>query len=111
MQRSPMEKLAEFEDRYGRPRTIIRRRGAKVLSVQNDRITVSRALTKVIGKKLGESIKAARIAAGMTMEALANKAGMVGGKARIYSIENAMDGGIRLGTLYALGKALGIDPL
>jgi hypothetical protein len=111
MQRTAAVKLAEFENRFGEKKTIVTRRGRRTMAVQRDSVTVTSALGKVIAKKLGKSVNKARMAAGMTMDDLCDKAGLIGGKQRIYSIEQATDGGIRLGTLYAIGKALGVDPL
>ena len=31
-------------------------------------------------------------------------------KHRIYEIENSMSGGLRLGTLYVIAEALGVEP-
>jgi hypothetical protein len=111
MQRSAAVKLAEFENRYGETKTIVTRRGRRTMAVQRDRVTVTSALGKVVSQEIGKRVKVARAAARLSMDDLATKAGLLGGKQRIHAIETALDGGIRLGTLYALGKALGVDPL
>lgn len=108
MQRSPREKIAEFEDRFGDVR-VVERRGRRAI-VANNRSTVTHILSRAIGKLVGQKLRLERKKAGMTMLQLAEKAGLVGGKQRICDLENAMNGGAKLGTVYALAAALGIDP-
>lgn len=107
MQRKP-EKLAEFEDRYGDSR-VIHRKPNGVLAVARQRATVSHALGKWIGQYVGRRIREERLARGFTMDEVMIRAGLLGGKSRMYEIEQAQSIGIRLGTLYAMAAALEVD--
>jgi transcriptional regulator with XRE-family HTH domain len=102
--------VAEFEDRYGDTRVIHRdQRGA--LKLANNSSTVALTLNRAAAKLVGQRIRNARIAAGLTLEQLCTRAGLVSGtpKSRMWEIENAIrESGLRIGTLYALAEALNL---
>jgi transcriptional regulator with XRE-family HTH domain len=108
----------EFVDQYGDTRTIYRQSG-NALRVKKKSDTVSHVLNRVAAEVMGDRIKARRIAAGLTLDGLLQKAGLAAGagqgKARMYEIETAsrhrngtgrQAQGVRFGTLYALAIAL-----
>ena len=101
--------LVEFTDSYGE-KQIIHRHSGRRLTVRRKEPTVSLALSKVIGRMVGERIREERNKAGLTLRQLSERAGMTGGKQSMFAIENAMDVGIRLGTLYAVASALNVSP-
>ena len=102
--------FAEFTDQYGEQQ-VIHRGSSSRLQIRRNRSTVSLAMSKAIGKIVGQRIKEARVVAGLTMPRLAERAGLLGGKQTIYGIEEGLSTGIRLGTLYAIAAALNVSPL
>ena len=109
----------EFVDQYGEKRTIYRQRG-QALRVKKRKDSVSHLLNRAAAKLTGQRIKAARLAAGMSLDELHDKAGLTAApglsKQRMYEIENAGKNhrgsnanGVRFGTLYALAIALECD--
>lgn len=99
---------AEFTDKFGETQAIHRAHGR--LSIRRKSPTVVLALTQAVGRHIGERIRAERVKAGIDMPTLAERAGLKGGKQAIYHAEQALNGGIRIGTLYAIASALGISP-
>lgn len=105
----------QFRDQYGELRTIHRQKGNS-LRVKKRADSVSHLLNRAAGVLTGKKIRAARIAAGLTLAALHDKAGLSAApglsKNRMYEIERAGVGrnqnkqGVRFGTLYALAMAL-----
>lgn len=104
--------VAEYENKFGEKRVIHRTRHG--LSVLRQGLTVSVALTRVIGPLVGAKIRAARVAAGMSQTELITKAGLAFAghpKQRMHEIEKGSRlYGLRFGTLYALAAALGCQP-
>lgn len=106
--------VGEYEDRFGDKRTIHKTRHG--LQVLRKRRTVILDLSMALGPMIGERIRAARIAAGMSMSELARKAGLAtldatNAKHRTYEIEKGSRRyGVRIGTLYAIAAALGVSP-
>jgi DNA-binding XRE family transcriptional regulator len=100
--------VVEFTDQFGNPRKIHRANGSR-LQLARERVTPILALTAAVGKLAGQRVKAARQARGMTLQELAERSGLAPAtKHRMYEIENAMSGGMRLGTLYAIATALAV---
>ena len=108
----------EFVDQYGESRTIYRQ-GGSALRIKKKSDTISHILNRVAAEMTGDRIKSRRIAAGLTLDGLLQKAGLAAGvgqgKSRMYEIENAgrqrngrgrQAQGVRFGTLYALAMAL-----
>jgi transcriptional regulator with XRE-family HTH domain len=64
-----------------------------------------------VGPLVGERVAKLRKARGWTRPELATFAGITGHQQRIYEIERAKrKHGLRMGTLYALALALGVEP-
>jgi hypothetical protein len=101
--------VVEFMDRFGENQTIHRDKGG-TLKIRRKSPTVVLAMTAAIGRHVGERIREERLKADMTMEQLAAKSGLKGGKQAIYHAETAMDTGVRIGTVYAIAAALNISP-
>ena len=101
--------LVEFEDRFGEKQIIHRGSGSR-LQIRRKEPTVALALAKSVGAHIGQRIKDERLKAGMSMPSLANRSGLRGGKQVIYSIEQGLNVGVRIGTLYALAVALNVSP-
>lgn len=101
--------VAQFVDHYGETRTIHRDRGSR-LSVRRGEQTIAFKLAHSVGKLIGARIREERLKAGITGPALAQRAGLRGGKAAMYSIETGLNTGVRLGTVYAIAAALNIQP-
>lgn len=105
------EVVAEFTDRYGDKRVVHRgKRGA--LAIKNNETTVALTMNRVAGVEIGKRIRRHREAAGMSLEELCLRAGLVANaspKARMWDIENSIrQQGMRFGTLYAISRALGV---
>lgn len=113
----------EFVDQYGDNRTIYRQSG-EALRVKKKTDTVSHILNRIAAEMTGDNIRARRIAAGLSLDGLLQKAGLAAGagqgKHRMYEIEKAgrnhktgigrQTNGLRFGTLYALAIALECEP-
>ncbi len=108
----------EFVDQYGDKRTIYRQSG-DALRIKKKSDTVSHILNRAAAELTGDNIRARRIAAGLTLDGLLQKAGLAAGpgqgKARMWEIETAsrtrngtgrQAQGVRFGTLYAIAIAL-----
>ena len=103
--------VAEYTDRYGDTRKIHQTRHG--LKVKRENTTVALQLNQLIGIGIGQNIKRTREQRGMTLEQLCVKAGLASAtpKSRMWEIENSIrKEGIRLGTLYAIAFALGVEP-
>lgn len=109
MSKRHIETVGEFTDEYGETRVVRRLRKGK-LAVARQRTLPALALTKVIGQYVGQRIRELRLERKITMNDLADRAGLQGGKQRIHWIENSMDNGVRIGTVYALAYALDLQP-
>jgi hypothetical protein len=99
---------AEFTDKFGESQAIHRAHGR--LTIKRKSPTVVLALTCAVGRHIGQRIREERIKAGIDMPSLAERAGLKGGKQAIYHAEQALNGGVRIGTLYAIASALGVSP-
>ena len=103
-------KIIEFTDANGEQRILHgTRQGFRVKQAK----TVVLALNRAIGKLLGENIKRARLARGMSRPELCEASGLTYAKpkAALYAIETfSRAEGIRLGTLYALARGLKVRP-
>lgn len=102
--------IATYVDRFGETREVYKNRGSRWMTKRATDTPILK-LTKCIGEEVGRRIRTARISRNMTLEELATRAGLKGiPKCRMYEIETNMSGGIRLGTLYAIALALGMEP-
>jgi hypothetical protein len=101
--------VVEFSDQFGETQVIHRKSGG-ALAIRRKSPTVVLALSKVVGRHIGERVREERLKAGFTMEMLAERSGLKGGKQSIFRIESALDTGVRIGTLYALATALSVSP-
>lgn len=112
MQRSavPVEGI-EFEDKFGDIRTIHHNQSPNgPLRVKRLRVTPVLALNQHVGVAVGKRVHDLRVKRGLTLLELAERAGLLGGKARMWEIENSLRvQGVRLGTLFALAMALGVE--
>lgn len=111
MRRDRTEVVAEYVDKYGDTRVI--HKGRHGLRKKRTRSTPAMALNNVIGELIGEKIRDARIARGMSMEELCVRSGLSTAtpKSRMWEIEKGVrPGSIKLGTLYAIALALDMDP-
>ena len=99
--------LVEFEDQFGDKQVIHRGSGSR-LAIRRREPTVALAMSRAVGRLVGQRIHEERLKAGLTMPALASRAGLKGGKQSIYHIEQALSTGVRLGTLYAIATALDV---
>jgi len=100
--------VATYTDRYGDERKIHRSKNGR-LAVKNESSTVALTLNRTVGKLIGGRIRDRRIAAGLTLEELCVRSGLVSvsPKSRMWEIENSIRSeGVRLGTLYAIATAL-----
>ena len=110
MVRSNKDLVAHFTDRYGTERIVHHTRHG--LMVKRATVTVALALNQPISLYIGQRIKEERLAAGLTLEELCLRAGLAAAvpKARMWEIENSIrQQGLRMGTLYALAAALGVE--
>jgi hypothetical protein len=101
--------IAEFTDRFGEPQ-VVHRGTSGNLSIRRKSPTVVLAMTKTVGRYVGERVRDERLKVGFTMEHLAERASLKGGKSAVYGIEQSLGTGVRLGTLYAIAAALNISP-
>lgn len=104
------QEVARFEDKYGEERVIHKTRHG--LRVKQEKRTPALRMNRAVSAMIGARIREARKAHGWTLEELAVRAGMASGnpKDRIWAIENATRGeGMRMGTVYALACALGVE--
>lgn len=102
--------VAEFENRFGEKRVIHQTRHG--LKVKRQGSTVVHKLNRTAAPLVGQRIKAARLAAGLTLAELCEKAGLASAtpKSRMWEIENNVrKEGMRLGTLYAIAAALDVS--
>lgn len=102
--------VAQYVDKYGDTRTI--HKTPNGLRVKNKRKTPVLAMNPVVSEMVGERVRELRLERGLSLEQLATLAGMGTGhpKERMWQIENATRGaGVRMGTLYALAMALGVE--
>jgi hypothetical protein len=106
-----------FTDSYGDER-VIRKRVSGGFSVKRDAVTPILAINREVSCLVGKRIHALRVERGLTLVELATRIGAGTGnpKQRMWQIENPgvretgeTYGGMRLGTLYALAIALGVE--
>ena len=107
--------IVEFEDKYGERRVVHRDKRGRMMLKRIKR-SVSLVLNPVVARMVGSKIRAARRAKDMGPTELLYRAGLVAAvgceKHRIYEIEKAggrRGQGVRLGTLFALANALGVE--
>lgn len=108
-----VEQVATFTDKYGDERRIYREGQRGKLRAEKPGDTVSHLMNRAVAVLVGASIKRRRIAAGLTLEDLCTRAGLRSEtpKHRMWEIETAArEHGTRMGTLYALARALGCTP-
>ena len=101
--------MAEFTDRFGE-KQVVHRGTNGTLSIRRTSPTVVLAMTKSVGAFVGRRINEERLKAGVTMPDLAERAGLKGGKQAVYHVEQSLNTGVRLGTLYAIAAALNVSP-
>ena len=105
------ETIATFVDKRGEQREIHRPQG-QGLKVKRLESTPALVLNQHIAGFIGAKIREHREAKGWTLAHLCLAAGLSSGnpKVRMWEIENAQRRkGVRLGTLYAISSALGIE--
>lgn len=103
--------VASFIDKYGETRHL-RQSGKRRIQVAKNTDTVSHKMNRVAASMIGSRIKECRLAAGLTLEELCVRAGLVSAtpKSRMWEIENAIrQEGMRMGTLFALAHALNCE--
>lgn len=103
--------VATFTNKYGEEQKL-RQVGKRKIQVAKNTDTVSHKLNRVAATMIGAKIKERRIAAGMTLEVLCTRAGLISAtpKSRMWEIENAIrQEGCRMGTLFAIAQALGCE--
>ena len=103
--------VATFTDKYGDERRV--RQTQHGVKLQRVALTPALLANQPITQYIGARIKESRLRQGLTLEQLALKCGMVGGhpKNRMWTIEQGVnDGGVRMGTLYVICSALGVEP-
>jgi DNA-binding XRE family transcriptional regulator len=112
MQRSavPTEGIT-FEDQFGETRIIHHNKSANgPLRVKRVGTTAVLELNREAARGMGEIVADLRRQRGWSMDELAERAGLRGGKQTIYRIERSFRSeGVRLGTLYALAIAFGVE--
>lgn len=102
--------IAKVTDQYGDERIIYRQRGMRDLRIKNTKSTFALVCNRIAADFISKEISRLRKESGMTMEQFAEKAQIKGGKQRVYEIEsNARKDGLRMGTLFAVANALGVD--
>jgi DNA-binding Xre family transcriptional regulator len=100
--------VVEYVDDYGDLRKIHRVNGGHLRVARLDKTPVV-AMSAAVGRLIGQRVRAARLKRGFTLKQLAERAGMAPPtKHRMYEVENAMNSGLRFGTVYALAIALNI---
>lgn len=102
--------IATILDKFGEPRQVVQR-GSRI-RIANTSLTPIMSMTREIGVPIGERIRALREERGWSLEEMAIRCGIVSGwpKNRMYEIERgSRKTGIRLGTIYAVAAALGVE--
>lgn len=107
MNRLPV-KVAEFVNEYDERRVIHRRPNGQ-MHVKRMKSGVSQDLGRVVSMFVGQRVREERQKLKLTLESLARRSGMSPSKMRMRDIEKAMNGGPKLGTVYALAAALGVS--
>ena len=105
--------IATFQDHFGEERRIYRESARSALKVAKNTDTVSHKMNRVAAVLIGARIKERRVAAGLTLEALCERAGLKAAnpKQLMWEIENAIrQEGMRMGTLYAIAHVLECEP-
>ncbi len=104
------EQEAIFTDKYGEQRVI--HKAPNGWQAKREKLTPALLLNRSIAGLIGRRVRALRRSRSMTLAELCLAAGLVSAtpKSRMWEIENAVrPDGIRLGTLYALAIALGVE--
>lgn len=104
------ETAIKYKDRFGDDRVI--RKTRRGWQKKRTRRTPALAFCRAIAAPIGAEIGRRRRAAGLTLKELCETAGLAGEspKSRMWAIENATrTQGIRLGTIYAIASALGVE--
>lgn len=103
--------IASFTDKYGETRHI-RQSNKRRIQLAKNTDTVSHKMNRVAAVMIGAKIKERRLAAGLTLEELCIRSGLVSSipKSRMWEIENALRReGMRMGTLFAISHALNCE--
>lgn len=102
--------VATFTDKFGEERVVHRTRHG--LKVKRTTKTPVLQMNPVVAGMIGARIRELRKERGWTLKELAIRSGMESGwpKDRMWAIENATrKEGMRLGTIYAIAMALGVE--
>lgn len=102
--------IAEFINDY-EERTIVHRDERGRIRIRRNQEVVALRMSKEISKIVGARIRAERKQQGMQLAVLARRAGLTPTKQRMREIEQGSRSGMRIGTIYALAWALGVNPL
>lgn len=103
--------IAEFINDF-EEKAVVHRDARGRIRMKRTKEAVALALSCEIGRIAGERIRAERKRQGLTMLALARRAGLTATKQRMREIEcqSPARTGLRIGTIYALAWALEVDP-
>ncbi len=103
--------VAKVIDQYGEERIIYRQKGMKDLRIKNNSTTKTLEYNRIVSELVANRIKEIRLDKEMTMKELGELCGYgANAKTRIYEMEkNTRKDGLRLGTLYVLCEALGVE--
>lgn len=107
----PIPQEFTVTDKYGEERTIHQAPNGR-LAVKRTEVTPALALNQELSALVGDRIKRLRLARGFSLEDLCLQAGLRSAtpKQRMWEIENAgRNQGTRLGTIYAIAIALGVE--
>jgi hypothetical protein len=107
----PRNVIATYTDDFGEERAIHRPKGSGLRVAKNSDTPVHR-MNRAAAILIGQRIRAARLAAQMTMQELGERAGLKNAnqKAYVNALEKATrHEGMRLGTLFALATALDLE--
>lgn len=102
--------IATIKDKFGEDRRVVQR-GSRIRIAQNTATPIL-AMNREVSVLIGQKIRLARQAAGLSLEECAIRSGIVSGwpKNRMYEIETAnRQQGVKIGTLYAIACALGVE--
>jgi DNA-binding Xre family transcriptional regulator len=108
---APKEIVGTYHNKHGDERIVHKPKG-RALRVLKEMNTPVLRMNRVSAELSGKLIRERRLAKGFTLEDLANRAGLKSQtpKEYMWSLENCVRGqGMRMGTLYAIARALGCE--